>query len=465
MLAWAASGGMALTGYRGGAPVMSPAPAFELLRAVSATLASVTGQVGERVLIDPAATVFGRAGRSRRERDGRRSVGGASRILRTADGWCAVTLARAADFEAVPAILGDATASDAWAALTAAARRWPARTLAERAQLLGVPAAVVPPRPWPADRHGGPERYRESGSGPPPDRAEEAGTAPPSGPSRPETPSGQRCPAAGSRTEPDDNLPGTASRPMDRLFANTLPWNTSRLAAAVPEAALRDCLVVDLSALWAGPLCARLLAAAGARVVKVESVHRPDSGRAWSPEFFRWLHEGKEFRSVEFRTEAGRRELAALLDAADIVVEAARPRALAHLGLAPEQLRHRPGRVWLSLTGYGRAEPMRVAFGDDAAAAGGLLGWGVDGPMFCGDAIADPLSGICAALAVATAVRAGGGVLLDLSMRATAAAFAAAPAIEHGPHRVVRHGGGWSVECAASEHNQPVLAPPAGAGC
>ena len=38
-------------------------------------------------------------------------------------------------------------------------------------------------------------------------------------------------------------------------------------------------LVVDLSALWAGPLCGGLLAGAGATVVKVESTHRPDGAR------------------------------------------------------------------------------------------------------------------------------------------------------------------------------------------
>ncbi|MFD0364664.1 CoA transferase [Nocardia sp. GCM10030253] len=398
-MSWASSGGMALTGHRGGVPVMSPAPAYELLGTVADALALVTGQVGERVVIDAAATVFGRAGWSGRGRDGRRSVGGASRMLRTADGWCVVTLARPDDFDAVPAILGSATGAGAWTALADAARQWSAGALAERAQLLGVPAAVVPARP-------------SSGLG---------------------LPFGAR---------------------------SALPWRASRIASSDPTVNLRDCLVVDLSALWAGPLCARLLGLAGARVVKVESAHRPDGGRAVGPELFGWLHEGKEFRTVDFHAAAGRRELADLIAAADVVIEASRPRALRQLGLAPEEVAHRPGRVWLSLTGYGRADPLRVAFGDDAAAAGGLVGWDVDGPVFCGDAIADPLSGICAALAVATAVQAGGGVLIDLSMRATAAAFAAAPGLDHGPHRVVPHGDGWNVECTAYEHTQRVLPPP-----
>ena len=61
-----------------------------------------------------------------------------------------------------------------------------------------------------------------------------------------------------------------------------------------------------------------------------------------------------------------------------MVIEASRPRALAQLGLAPEMIPHRDGQVWLSITGYGRAAPERAAFGDDAAVAGGLVGW-IDG--------------------------------------------------------------------------------------
>ena len=38
-------------------------------------------------------------------------------------------------------------------------------------------------------------------------------------------------------------------------------------------------LVVDLAALWAGPLAASLLTMAGARVIKIESRTRPDAAR------------------------------------------------------------------------------------------------------------------------------------------------------------------------------------------
>ncbi len=237
-----------------------------------------------------------------------------------------------------------------------------------------------------------------------------------------------------------------------------MPWQAFRIADALTGRALSDCVVVDLSSMWAGPLCAHLLGRAGAAVIKVESTHRPDGARA-DRRFFEWLHAGHEFREFDFRSAAGRAQLAELIDSADIVIEASRPRALAQLGLGPDERPHPPGRIWLSLTGYGRGDPMRVAFGDDAAVAGGLVGWHAGEPVFCADAVADPLTGLCGALAVTAAVRSGGGILIDLSMRAAAAAFAAAPPLDHGPHQVISTGERWTVECAHHAESEPVRPP------
>jgi hypothetical protein len=139
-----------------------------------------------------------------------------------------------------------------------------------------------------------------------------------------------------------------------------------------------------------------------------------------------------------------------------VVIEASRPRALAQLGLAPDAASRRAGQVWLSITGYGRGVPDWVAFGDDAAVAGGLVGWDSGEPVFCADAAADPLAGVCGALAVACSMAAGGGHLIDLSMRAAAAAFAAAPALCPGPHQMRSS---TVVECSCQGRIQPVLPP------
>lgn len=189
-------------------------------------------------------------------------------------------------------------------------------------------------------------------------------------------------------------------------------------------------LVIDLSSMWAGPLCARLLGLTGMHVIKVESTRRPDGARAGDPRFFAWLHDGHESRTLDFDDPAGLAGLHALIERADIVIEASRPRALAQLGIDAERwVAEQPGRTWVSITGYGRYgdAAQKVAFGDDAAVAGGLVGQDQDGlPVFCGDAIADPMTGLFAASATYQSVRAGGGDLLDISMASVAKSLAKA---------------------------------------
>src|ERR1700722_10672207 len=162
VLDWAASGAMALTGVPDGAPVASPAPALAMLGQVTAELARATGETGRAVRADPAELITGRAALAGLTRGGRVSAGGSSFLLRSADGWCAVTLSRPDDVAAVPAIAGllgasldgaslggasldgIATLAAARAALTAVARGTPAEDLAAAAQLVGVPAAALP---------------------------------------------------------------------------------------------------------------------------------------------------------------------------------------------------------------------------------------------------------------------------------------------------------------------------------
>src|ERR1700726_4866978 len=161
VLDWAASGAMALTGVPDGAPVASPAPALAMLGQVTAELARATGETGHAVRADPAELITGRAALAGLTRGGRVSAGGSSFLLRSADGWCAVTLSRPDDLAAVPAILGalglDGAGLDrgrladaARSALAAAALARPAEDLASAAQLLGVPAAALPTAALPA---------------------------------------------------------------------------------------------------------------------------------------------------------------------------------------------------------------------------------------------------------------------------------------------------------------------------
>ncbi len=82
--------------------------------------------------------------------------------------------------------------------------------------------------------------------------------------------------------------------------------------------------MIDLSSLWAGPLCGNLLQALGARVIKVESTQRPDGARFGAENFFDLLNANKECVALNLNAEEGREQLRQLLLRADIVIEASR---------------------------------------------------------------------------------------------------------------------------------------------
>ncbi len=359
VLDFAASGAMALTGHADGPPVALDAPVITQVRVLCAAIALLGARVGAPVALDPYAAVTGRARHRGFTRRGSTSTNGSCRLLRAGADWLAVSLPRPSDFEMVPAVVGGPVEGDAWEALERSARARPAAELAGRARLLGLAAAPLP---------------TSAGSGgEPPFRVEVLGSP-------------GAMPAPGRRGEP--------------------------------------LVVVDFSALWAGPLCAHVLGATGATVIKVEDPDRPDGARHGDPELFRSLHDGHRIERVAFDTDGGDGRIHGLVDGADVVVEASRPRALERLGLSPEEfLAGGPGRSWVSITGYGRRGPGAdlVAFGDDAAVAGGLVGWSGGGPVFCADAVADPLAGLYAAVGALFALCAGGGLLVDVSMRAAGA--------------------------------------------
>ncbi|MDT7571114.1 MAG: hypothetical protein QOE05_1288, partial [Actinomycetota bacterium] len=99
-------------------------------------------------------------------------------------------------------------------------------------------------------------------------------------------------------------------------------------------------------------------------------------------------------------------------------------------------------------TGYGLTGPWcnRVAYGDDAAAAGGLVVRGAAAggePLFCADAVADPATGLYAAIAAIACATSGGGVV-DVALRDVAAHLAAGPPIAPAPVRP--DGAEWAVQ-------------------
>ena len=341
---WAESGALALTGRADGPALVPPGAAASAVRGALHALGLLTGAVlpDARVLSERAAL----AGAGW-HRDAPRSAGGALRVLRCADGWLGVNLARESDVDLLPAWLEEPV-PDPWPALEKILPGRAAAPLVERARLLGLPVAA-----W--SSVDSPEPF---------------------------------------------GLTGTPGVPRS----------------------IDSAVVVDLSSLWAGPLCGHLLTLLGARVIKVESVGRPDGARSGPREFYDLLHAGQESVAVDFTTAEGRQTLRGLVEAADIVIEGSRPRALRQLGIdAEEVLAHVAAKVWVGITAYGRTgqEANAVGFGDDVAIAGGLLAFDPETgtPAPCGDAIADPVTGVNAALVAVACRLAGGTWLADLAMR------------------------------------------------
>ncbi|MFD2430112.1 CoA transferase [Sphingobium scionense] len=135
----------------------------------------------------------------------------------------------------------------------------------------------------------------------------------------------------------------------------------------------RPPLVIDLSALWAGPLAGHLLGLAGAQVVKVESRNRSDRMREGDPMLFARLNQHKANVAIDLRDTEDRAALIALIRRADMVIAAARPRALAQLGIDADALvRDVPGLVWVTITGHGADGDAAhwIGFGDDCSVAG-----------------------------------------------------------------------------------------------
>ena len=350
-LRWAQSGAMALTGYPQEPPQMCPVPLASYADGIVAALQAVQPGPGLEQL-DGGRLLGERAALTGYARAGDVSAGGSCRLLQCEDGWLAVNLARASDWELLPAWLegGDIRG---WGGVAAALSTRGVQECLARGRLLGLALAAMRAEQQPAVRW-----FRESHRVAP-------GSPPPPG--------------------------------------------------AVPT-------VIDLSALWAGPLCTHLLQRMGAQVIKIESTTRPDGMREAGDGSYDLLNAGKESVALNLARPADLHQLRLLLGRADIVVEASRPRALRQLGIHAEALlEENRGLTWVSITGHGREGSCAdwVAFGDDGAVAGGLsqVLWDASGrAMFCADAIADPLTGLHAALAAWVSYRRGGGQLLSLAL-------------------------------------------------
>jgi crotonobetainyl-CoA:carnitine CoA-transferase CaiB-like acyl-CoA transferase len=197
--------------------------------------------------------------------------------------------------------------------------------------------------------------------------------------------------------------------------------------------------VVDLTSLLAGPYATLLLADLGADVVKVEPP-RGDAARDLGPRVSPdmgalFLGSNRAKRSVVLDLEAapGRAMLKRLCDRADVFVHNLRPDAAQRCGASAEALRgDHPELIHCAIRGFGRDGPYgeRPAYDDIIQAAAGIAGaqeWIAGVPMYVASVVADKVSGLMAALAVAAALSqrgvTGRGSTIEVPMFETMVAF------------------------------------------
>lgn len=127
--------------------------------------------------------------------------------------------------------------------------------------------------------------------------------------------------------------------------------------------------VVDLSNFLAAPTCGRLLGEWGAEVIKVEPI-KGDTYRSFGPTMrmpvtekanpnYDMHNAGKQFFSVDFRSEEGMEALHRLLATADVFITNNRPQALEAMKLDWDSLKERyPSLIFAHVLGYGEKGPL-----------------------------------------------------------------------------------------------------------
>jgi itaconate CoA-transferase len=209
---------------------------------------------------------------------------------------------------------------------------------------------------------------------------------------------------------------------------------------------LEGLVVVAIEQAVAAPFCTARLADAGARVIKVE---RPegDFARGYDDvvaggqsSYFVWLNRGKESRTLDLATDAGRRALRDLIVGADVLVQNLKPGALDRMGLGVETLCvEYPRLIACSISGYGETGPLasRKAYDLLIQAESGLssITGGPDEPARVGISIVDIATGATAQAAILEALIARGitgrGADIRISMFDVMADWLTVPLLHH----------------------------------
>ncbi|MEH6497528.1 MAG: CoA transferase [Pseudomonas marincola] len=197
--------------------------------------------------------------------------------------------------------------------------------------------------------------------------------------------------------------------------------------------ALDGIRVLDLSRVFAGPICAQALGDLGAEVIKIENIKTGDDTRAMGvpvhandTSFFLSVNRNKESIALDLNTKEGQKIAAEIAATCDVIIENFKLGGVEKFGLDYKTLsKNNEKLVYCSISGYGRESDFKHKLGYDLVvqAESGLMSLnGVEGqdPLRSGVAIVDLTTGNHAAQAVLAALfareRTGKGQSIDISL-------------------------------------------------
>ncbi|MFT3721931.1 CaiB/BaiF CoA transferase family protein [Pseudorhodoferax sp.] len=205
---------------------------------------------------------------------------------------------------------------------------------------------------------------------------------------------------------------------------------TSSNATDFPLAGVR---VLDLSRVFAGPLCGQVLADFGAEVIKVEHPGRGDDTRDWGirigkteTTYYNSMNRNKRSVTLDLQSPEGLRIVHELLPQCDVVIHNFKTGGAEKLGLGYEQLKAlRPDLIYCAVSGYDSSGPEAKRPGYDLVIQGeaGLMALNGEAntpPLKFGVAVVDLMTGMYAAQAVLAALfqrgRTGQGRLIEMAL-------------------------------------------------
>lgn len=191
--------------------------------------------------------------------------------------------------------------------------------------------------------------------------------------------------------------------------------------------------VLDLSRVFAGPLCGQVLADYGAEVIKVEHPVRGDDTRDWGMRigktettYYNSMNRNKRSITLDLQTPEALAIIHELLPQVDVLIHNFKTGGAEKMGLGYEQLKAlKPDLVYCAVAGYDSSGPEATRPGYDLVIQGeaGLMalnGCACDPPLKFGVAVVDLMTGMSAAQAVLAALfrreRTGRGRFIELAL-------------------------------------------------